>query len=237
MLLAALVLPLAALAGPAQTTLNEVADPTERELLVRIVRVGLTRDRSSKPEHSAMLVCVRDRYEGSRRVRLRCATNHDWQVAANTSISRAMVGANQPNYHWNASTGHLNQWVNPEVGDSAGFKSGVIDISPNLLTDPAGKDESVDANLARIQELHAMLAVAKLPDASATPPQDVVRFARAFGEVRRSGDDETAAAIAVQASGLGLAAYNAFVTRMEQDAEFRARVAAALASLNSPLTI
>jgi hypothetical protein len=226
-----------ALAGPAPTTLNSVADPIENELLVRSIRLGLTRDRSSKPEDAGRFVCVRDRYPGSRRVRLRCATNHDWQVAASTSVSRAMIGANQPYLAWDASLGRVTQHANPGGNATATFNTGVLDISPNLLADPIGKDDSEQANLARILELRAMLVVSKLPDAAATPPQDVVRFAAAFEEVRAAGSDETRAANAVQASGLGIERYNALVTRLERDEDFRTRVRAALQSLQAPLTL
>ena len=225
------------LASPAPATLSAVADPLEHELLVRMVRLGLTRDRSSKPADAERFVCVRDRYPGSRRVRLRCATNHDWQVAANTSVSRAMIGANEPYLSWDATRGRVGQHTNPGSGATAAFETGVLDISPNLLADPVGKDDSSDANLARIRELRAMLAIARLPDPAATPPQDVVRFARAFDVVRGSGSDETAAADAIAASGLTLEAYNACVTRLEADAAFRERVNAALLSLRSPLAL
>ncbi len=234
--LAGLLLALAIAPGAAFAAPTDPVDPIEHELLVRMVRVGLTRDRSDKPEHAAQLVCVRDRYPGSRRVRLRCATNQDWDAMAALSLARS-EGASTDKKHAQFGNSAAIRSEQSWLLKGSDVKDGVLDVSPNLMTDPAGKDDSPEANLARIHELRAMHAVDKMPDAANTPAQDVVRFARAFDEVRRSGSDETRAANAVTASGLSVEVYNAFVTRLEQDQAFRARVDAALKSIEAPLTL
>lgn len=227
-----------ALAPPAPETLDAsaVADPVENELLVRLVRLGLTRDRSSKPEDAARLVCVRDRYPGSRRVRLRCATNADWEALAAISIARSQGNSidKRETITYGPGVGMKSDLVNMRSfgGDA---KEGVLDVSPNLLTNPVGEHDSHEANLTRIQVLRAMYVVAEMPDRSGTSMQDVVRFARAFSVVRRSGDDLEVAANAISTAALTLESYNEMVGLLEREPQFRARVNAALDSLAAPV--
>ena len=235
-LLVLLALPTTA-APPAAETLDAVADPVENELLVRLVRLGLTRDRSSEPADAAKLVCMRDRYPGSRRVRLRCATNSDWQALAAISVARSQGNAvdKQQSVTFGPGVGMRTDDINLRSfgGD---VKDGVLDVSPNLLANPVGEHDSAEANLARIKVLRAVFVVAEMPDRSATAPVDVVRFARAFSVVRRSGSDVAAAANAIGTNALTLESYNAMVGLLERDAQFRDRVNAAIASLEAPVT-
>ena len=112
----------------------------------------------------------------------------------------------------------------------------VLDVSPNLLSNPVGKDDSAEANRTRIAVLRAVVAVTAMPDTSASPPLDVVRFARAFSVVRGSGDDAAIAANAIGTNALTLESYNVMVGLLERDAQFRARVNTAIENLDKPLS-
>ena len=194
-----------------------------RELAYRTLAAALDRPRNDKFEAADTLVCRKQQAVGSHITKTYCATNRTWNYIRKVT-TRGVFGMMAPN------------------GPGYELKEGpVFVINPSVLA-TLGKQFEGDDHEARLAQLAAEDAVARLTDEWNTPAEVISRFARALDQVTRAGKEgdpttqEAAMARAIAAFGFTVDEYNDLAGRLETSGLFQRRVAAATQALKHELS-